>query len=155
MTSGPCPAGARSGAELDDGGYWLVLFVVLGCGQVRLADVSGVNTTLEQTGHVRTLGGALDVSAYRVVQEALTNVLKHAGGSRAAVRLDYRADGLVISVVDDGAPTTQTLQMPSGGHGLVGMRERVRLFGGALVVGACTGGGWSVQATLPMFEESA
>jgi signal transduction histidine kinase len=114
---------------------------------------SGLEVSLETIGNPRVVGGALDVSAYRVVQEALTNVLKHAGPCRVVVRLEYRADDLLLQVCDDGdAHVGAPPRGLSGGHGLVGMRERVRMFGGDVEAGRGAGGGWVVTARLPTAE---
>ncbi|MGH3646977.1 MAG: sensor histidine kinase [Micromonosporaceae bacterium] len=94
------------------------------------------------------LDPGLALAAYRIVQEALTNTIKHAGRASAVVRIDCTADELTIEVTDDGRGPSLT---PSGvGHGLVGMRERVILYGGELVTGPRTGGGFRVYARLPM-----
>ena len=92
---------------------------------------------------------ALDVTAHRVVQEALTNVLKHSAAGSAVVRLTGVGDCLVLEVVDDGPARPTTEAGPSTGHGLVGMRERVALFDGRLEVGP-EGAGWRVHAELPV-----
>jgi signal transduction histidine kinase len=97
--------------------------------------------------------GPLDVPAgvgftgYRVVQEALTNVLKHAGPSRAWVRLADRDGTLRIEVRDDGRGVNG--RAPGTGHGLVGMRERVAVYGGTLDAGPIPGGGYLLVADLP------
>jgi signal transduction histidine kinase len=90
---------------------------------------------------------ALDVTAHRVVQEALTNVLKHSAAGSAVVRISGDGDRLVLEVVDDGPARPATEAGPSTGHGLVGMRERVALFDGRLEVGP-DGRGWRVHAEL-------
>jgi signal transduction histidine kinase len=88
------------------------------------------------------------VAGYRVVQEALTNVIKHAGTARAAVVLAYRPDDLVITVTDDGRPVTGS--GGPGGRGLIGLRERIGLYGGELDAGPRPGGGWRVRARIPL-----
>jgi signal transduction histidine kinase len=98
-------------------------------------------------GAVRPLPPALDLSAFRIVQEALTNALKHAGPARAEVTVRYE-DGLVsLEIADSGCG-------PHGdrgtGHGLVGMRERVAMFGGKLEAARGDGGGFTVRARLPV-----
>ena len=98
----------------------------------------------------RDLPPAVELSVYRIVQEALTNVLKHAQASRAEVRVRRQADLLTVTVLDDGAPTTDDGE--TGGNGLIGMRERVALFGGDLQTGPREGGGYAVQATLQLTE---
>jgi signal transduction histidine kinase len=101
-------------------------------------------------GEQRPLPPTVDVSAYRIVQEALTNTLKHAGASRADVHLRYWPDELEVEVVDDGrdngGPGSASA---SGGLGLVGMRERAALHGGQLTVGPAAGGGFAVRVRLP------
>ncbi|HET7235784.1 MAG TPA: sensor histidine kinase [Actinomycetota bacterium] len=94
----------------------------------------------------------VDLSAYRIVQEALTNTLKHAGEAHARVLLRYEPDAIEIEVADDGrgAPTASA----DGGQGLIGMRERVQLFGGTLESGPRPGGGFVVRARLPVLEET-
>jgi signal transduction histidine kinase len=90
----------------------------------------------------------VDLSAFRIVQEALTNVLKHAGpSSRAEVRIFTTGDGLGIEVLDDGHSATL---LPGSGHGIVGMRERALLLGGHLDAGPRPGGGFQVVAYLPI-----
>jgi signal transduction histidine kinase len=100
------------------------------------------------------LPSSLDRSGYRIVQEALTNTLKHAGvGARASVRLSCNGDWFVIECTDDGGgqpATGQFNQRLSGGRGLLGMRERVALFGGELEVGPRPEGGFRVLARLPL-----
>ncbi len=93
----------------------------------------------------------IGLTMYRVVQEALTNVMKHAGPATATVDLRYRPDAVTIIVTDDGrGPAADVDRVPSTGHGLIGMRERVELFGGELAVGPRPGGGFQVRATLPV-----
>jgi signal transduction histidine kinase len=93
---------------------------------------------------------AADLSAYRIVQEALTNVVRHAGPTRARVQISYRPDEVSIEVVDDGpsgqAPPS-TIHRVGSGHGLIGMRERAALFGGELAAGP-RAAGFRVQASL-------
>jgi signal transduction histidine kinase len=111
--------------------------------QVRL---SGLAVDLEQTGDDGAVPPGVDLSAYRIVQEALTNVLKHAGaGVTAQVRIDRRPDELVVSVTDDGVAA------PESGHGsgLIGIRERAAVVGGEAHAGPAPGGGYQVTARLP------
>lgn len=112
---------------------------------------AGLDVDLEIRGPTRQLPPALDLSAYRLLQEALTNVLRHAGPARATVRIDYDPDGLRLEVTDDGIGALG-VEQPDGaaGHGLVAMRERVALVGGSLEVGPRAGGGWTVRAVLPL-----
>ena len=111
---------------------------------------AGLHVSLEVRGEVRDLSEALDVSAYRVVQEGLTNVLKHAPGSTTRVLIDYGNNAVTIAVADDGDGRSVAADLPASGHGLAGMRERVRLFGGTLAAGARPLGGWEITATLPI-----
>jgi signal transduction histidine kinase len=92
----------------------------------------------------------VDVSAYRIVQEALTNVLKHAGPARACVRIAYEDDAVVVEVADDGdGPPAAGRNGDGSGHGLVGIREPVALAGGAVCTGPGPAGGYVVRARLP------
>ncbi len=110
---------------------------------------AGLEVDLTVTGEPADLPAALDMSAYRVTQEALTNVLRHAAATRATVEVAYRRTEVELTVTDDGrgaaAPAGRT-----GGHGLVGMRERVGLFGGRLRTGPRDEGGYQVSATFPL-----
>jgi signal transduction histidine kinase len=117
---------------------------------VRDVRAAGLDVELDVVGEARELPRALDLSAYRILQEALTNVLRHAPASTARVRLEYTRDGVDITVRDDGAGG-DTAAGPDGvgGHGLVGMRERARMFGGTLAAGRVDGG-FEVHAHLPV-----
>jgi signal transduction histidine kinase len=112
--------------------------------QVRDAGLP-VHVTIE--GDVRDLPPGVDLSAYRIVQEALTNALRHAGPARARVLLRYRADDLEIEITDDGPGTGDGA---SPGQGLIGMRERVSVYGGELQAGPRPGGGYTLRARLPL-----
>jgi signal transduction histidine kinase len=122
-------------------------------GRVRAA---GLPVELAVTGEARPLLPGVDLAAYRVVQEALTNVLKHGGlehssGARAVVRLAYGERELVITVTDDGSPAGYGPPEPPGtGRGLIGLRERLGLYGGELDAGPRPGGGWRVRAVIPL-----
>jgi len=109
---------------------------------------AGLSVEMSITGEPRSLPTGVDISAYRIVQEALTNVLKHAGASHVTVRVGF-GDELVLEVEDDGVGAPPLIH---DGHGIVGMRERVALYGGTLDVGASRGGGLGVHATLPVVE---
>jgi len=112
---------------------------------------AGVPTELTVTGSERELSAGVGLAAYRLVQEALTNVLKHAGTSaRADVRLDYTDDALQIEVVDDGRGAVSSLDSTGGGNGLIGMRERVDVYGGEFSAQPSPGGGYRVRAALPI-----
>jgi signal transduction histidine kinase len=110
---------------------------------------AGLPVRLVIDGDAALLPAAVDISAYRIVQEALTNVLKHAGTARAEVTVSCLTDAVQIEVTDDGAGTCPGEQ-GSGGHGLAGMRERAALFGGELTAGPRPGGGFTVRARLPL-----
>ncbi|MGY1814382.1 sensor histidine kinase [Blastococcus sp. SYSU D00820] len=114
---------------------------------------SGLDVDLLVEGEPRPLPAGPQLAAYRIVQESLTNVLKHAGpASRAWVRLHWRPDALELSVLDDGRGASAALVgagAPDGGQGLVGMHERARLHGGQLSAGPRGGGGFGVHAVLP------
>jgi signal transduction histidine kinase len=109
---------------------------------------AGLEATLTIEGAPRELPAAVDLSVYRIVQEALTNVIRHARAQQTAVRLGYAPDALEVTVLDDG--TGLNGDRGGGGHGLVGMRERVALFGGELETGQRTyGAGYRVRALIP------
>jgi signal transduction histidine kinase len=109
---------------------------------------AGLPVRLELAGEPRALPGGVELSAYRIVQEALTNVLKHARATHVTVALAFRTTRLEIEVTDDGA--TPTTQQVGAGHGLLGMRERVALLGGELEAGRRVDGGFRVAARLPV-----
>ncbi|MGW1211212.1 sensor histidine kinase [Streptomyces sp. NPDC002499] len=105
---------------------------------------------LRRTGEARPLAPAADHAAYRIVQEALTNALKHAPGAPIAVELRYEPDSLVVEVANGPAPTDEGRQPAvSGGQGLTGLQERARLVGGMVHAGAAAGGGFRVAGVLP------
>lgn len=112
---------------------------------------SGLTVDVQVDGDPEDVSPGVDISAYRIVQEALTNVLKHADASRATVRIAHRDGGVEIAVADDGTgqPATHAGQDAGRGHGLAGMRERVGLYGGSLEAGPAPAGGWRVVARLP------
>ena len=112
---------------------------------------AGLPVVLVIDGDPGRLPAAVDISAYRIVQEALTNVLKHAGQASAQVSVRCGADEVVIQVTDDGAGPQPA--GPTGGHGLAGMRERVALFGGELTAGPKPDGGFAVRARLPLGDQ--
>ena len=124
----------------------------LGRAEDVVADVraAGLDVELEVRGTPLELPLALDLSAYRILQEALTNVLRHAPGSRAQVLVDYSHDAVDITVRDDGRRDGAPRRLDPGasGHGLVGMRERAQMFGGTLQAGQVDGG-FEVRAHLP------
>jgi signal transduction histidine kinase len=113
---------------------------------------AGLDATLVVRGRPEELPPGVDLSAYRIVQEALTNVINHAHADHATVTLDYSAGALRVTVADDGIGSSPSpTNGASGGHGLVGMRERVALFGGELEAGSRTDGhGYRIHASLPV-----
>ncbi|HUA40564.1 MAG TPA: sensor histidine kinase [Streptosporangiaceae bacterium] len=113
--------------------------------QVREA---GLGVELRIEGEQRELPIGIELSAYRIVQEALTNALKHAGAGAAIVRVSYRPNALEFEVSDDGGGAAADI--PGGGHGLAGMRERVLLYGGEMDASARPGGGFAVRVRLPV-----
>lgn len=115
--------------------------------QVRRA---GLDVRLRVEGPPQRLAPGLDLTAYRVLQEALTNVLKHAPSARTRVEIVYADRELALSVVDEGAPAAPYQGETSGGHGLIGMRERVLLYGGCLTAGPRDQSGFAVHARLPL-----
>ena len=110
--------------------------------QVR---ASGLPVEVERNGPSHEVPPGVDLSAFRIVQEALTNVLKHAGPATAQVRLDYRPDELRVRIRDDGSAG----DVNGTGHGLIGIRERVAVVGGEVTAAARDGGGFEVEARLP------
>jgi signal transduction histidine kinase len=114
---------------------------------VEQAREAGLPVELRIEGHAIQLPAGVDLTAYRLVQEGLTNVVKHAQATRAEVLVDY-GDGYVeVTVKDDGKGVGNG---DGGGHGLVGMRERVSVYGGELDAGPQTGGGYQLRAKLPI-----
>ncbi len=110
---------------------------------------AGVRVELTISGDTGDLPQALDLSVYRIVQEALTNVLRHAGPATASVFVDIGTESVTVDVSDDGhqVPTASEV-----GHGLIGMRERVLLFGGQVTAGPGAAGGFVIHAELPRVE---
>jgi signal transduction histidine kinase len=111
---------------------------------------AGLPIELEVTGERTELPPGVDVSVHRIVQEALTNVMKHAGEARARVRIRYERDAVEIGVTDDGRGGPND---DGGGRGLAGMRERVALFGGTFRAGPRGEGGYEVSVRLPLEDE--
>jgi signal transduction histidine kinase len=112
---------------------------------------AGLPVRLELIGEPMPLPSGVELSVYRIVQEALTNTLKHSDPTRVTVTLAFRYARLDLEVIDDGTPT---LEAASTGQGLVGMRERVALLGGELETGQREGGGFRVAAQLPLGGEA-
>src|SRR4029453_11611038 len=105
---------------------------------------AGLDVDLQMEGESRDIPVGIDLSAYRIVQEAPTTPLKHAGHARTMVRVRYGGDSLELEIADDGDPGP--VEVDRGGHGLVGMRERVALYGGTLDPGRRPAGGVGVRA---------
>ena len=110
---------------------------------------SGIPASLEVHGDPAPLTPALELCTYRIVQEALTNAIKHAGPASVSVVMTWSAGALDVVVTDDG-PGPQAGPADAGGHGLVGMRERAALHGGRIDAGAGPAGGFVVRAHLPL-----
>jgi signal transduction histidine kinase len=126
--------------------------------QPSLADVdqlvaqvaaAGADIELTKSGIARPLSSSLDQASYRILQEALTNTLKHAGAARATVGICWEPGALVLSVTDDGGPGSGLDASLGAGRGIVGMRERAQLYGGELSAGPRPEGGFAVTARLP------
>jgi signal transduction histidine kinase len=113
---------------------------------------AGLATRVVVSGPARSLPPAVDRAAYRIVQEALTNALRHAGPAAATVTLSYEPDRVVLEVLDNGrgpARSSVTIE-PGSGHGIEGMRERALALGGGLDAGPDPAGGFCVRASLPV-----
>ena len=108
---------------------------------------AGLAVELRVDGDPQALPVGPDLAAYRIVQEALTNVLKHAGPARAIVTVSYAADAVELEVADNGTGTLPS-PLPRGGHGVLGMRERAAMYGGEVEAGPQPTGGWIVRARL-------
>ncbi len=130
-----------------------------GLGQLeRLIDATrqaGVDTQVEFLGRRRPLPGPVDLAAFRIVQESLTNVLRHGSGASARVTISYSDAEMAISVDDDGHGNTEVADTTNGegprpGHGILGMRERAQALGGEVEVGPRSEGGFRVSARLPV-----
>jgi signal transduction histidine kinase len=119
---------------------------------VREVSGAGVAIEVEADGERNDLPPGVDFTAYRIMQEALTNVLKHAGPARVQIHIDYEPDALAFEVSDDGRGVNG--RSNGGGHGLMGMRERVAVYGGAFEAGPRPGGGFRVRARLPYGVEA-
>jgi signal transduction histidine kinase len=116
---------------------------------VSRAGAAGVEVALDVRGEPRPLPASVDLAAFRIVQEALTNVIRHAGARAAKVLIDYGDAELTVQIDDDGDGGAMA-QMAGSGNGIVGMRERASALGGELVAGPRPAGGFSVRARLPL-----
>lgn len=119
---------------------------------VQRARTTGLDAKLTIEGDRTDMPAAVERTAYRIVQESLTNIARHAAAATASVRIDYRPDALVIRVDDDGKATSDAAPVP--GVGLLGMRERVTALGGNLRAAPRSEGGFTVQAELPVDQSS-
>jgi signal transduction histidine kinase len=118
---------------------------------VERARSAGLYVTVETTGTRVPLAPAVELAAYRIVQEALTNVLRHAGRhAKVTLSVGYGPDALALSIVDDGGERPGPSEGTGVGNGLVGMRERVSVHNGQFAAGPRLDGGWSVSVTLPL-----
>jgi signal transduction histidine kinase len=130
------------------------------CGLVEDVRASGLDVDLLVEGVPQPLPAAPQLAAYRIVQESLTNVLKHAGpASRTWVRLHWRPDALELSILDDGRGASAAIVTANGdgdgdGQGILGMQHRARLHGGRLEAGPRQGGGFGVHAAIPYAPSS-
>ena len=144
------------GPSADTAGAPVVLAPQPTLGQLEAlvdrARAAGLPVTLRLEGERRPLPAGLDLAAYRIVQEALTNAVKHAGRAPTEVLVRWGQEDLDLMIADTGDPRAVVPVEP--GHGLVGMRERVQLFGGRLHAGAVPGGGFEVRARLPLAREA-
>ena len=118
---------------------------------VTQAREAGMRVRYTMEGAARPLPGGLSLAAYRIVQEALTNVVKHAATDSARVTVEHRPDAIVLDIVDRGRGGAVLQEA----HGLTGMRERAALYGGTLLVGPMPDGGFKVSATLPLPADGA
>jgi signal transduction histidine kinase len=118
---------------------------------VERARAAGVEAQLTVDGAARELSPVLAVSSYRIITEALTNVMRHAGpGARCVIAISYRDDAMTITITDEGGAAPGHQKPDKGGHGLSGMRERAALCGGTLTAGPRPEGGFLVSARLPL-----
>jgi signal transduction histidine kinase len=115
---------------------------------VANVQVAGLQVTTAVAGAPRPLPPGVELSAYRIIQEALSNAMRHAPGSEVRVEIAYRPGSLGLRVVN-GPPRTRPVRSPGGGHGVLGMRERAAMLGGDLTAGPGPGGGYAVVAVLP------
>jgi len=111
---------------------------------------AGLPTEMRVDGARRHLPASIELSAFRIVQESLTNTLKHAGAARAHVVITFATESLCVEISDNGRGEATEPPAAGGGQGLIGMKERVEAFGGSLVSGPRTGGGFGVKARFPV-----
>ncbi|HEX6232016.1 MAG TPA: sensor histidine kinase [Jiangellaceae bacterium] len=121
---------------------------------VEQLSIAGLKVTVSVEGHQRPLPLGIDLTAYRIVQEALTNTLKHAGTDYADVLVRYAPAKLEVRVIDSGAGRRVPSPAEPPGHGLLGMRERIALYGGELSAGNRPGGGFELDARIPLRDDA-
>ena len=140
----------RSGVSADAGEAPALSDLGVLIEQIR---TTGVPITLATTGALEDVPAGVSLAAYRIVQEALTNVVRHAGRAQANVTVSVADDHVALCIDDDGRGTTTALdpRSPGSGQGLLGMAERAQMYGGDACSGPRPGGGFRVQATLPYF----
>ena len=119
-------------------------------GVVASATAAGVAVRLDVSGERRGLPTGVDLAAYRIIQESITNVIRHARAATARIAIRYRRADVVIEIVDDGRGAAGDASSVGSGNGLLGMRERVSALGGDLEAGPLAGGGFRVRARLPI-----
>ena len=117
---------------------------------VEVTRAAGIGVTVQTLGEARSLPAAVDLAAYRIIQESLTNVARHAGPATATVRLTHGSDSLDIEIRDDGHTPATNGASPGTGTGVAGMSERASALGGRLQAGPHPGGGFAVTAHLPL-----
>ncbi|OZC66864.1 sensor histidine kinase [Rhodococcus sp. 06-462-5] len=118
---------------------------------VEMMGRTGLNVELEQTGNLDDISPAISLGVHRLVQESLTNVLRHAGHApRAVVKVVREEEAVTVEISDNGTGAGAPPSADGGGHGLLGMRERVAVLGGTLHAGRTPHGNWLVRATLPI-----
>jgi signal transduction histidine kinase len=119
---------------------------------------AGLPTRVTVTGEPPALPPSIQLAIYRIIQEALTNTLKHSAAASAQVQLTYLPDGVELEVTDNGRPQAKAAGTPdaepAAGHGITGMRERAAVFGGEVSAGPRAGGGWRVHTMLYLRSES-
>ncbi|MEU9186475.1 ATP-binding protein [Streptomyces sp. NPDC048484] len=116
---------------------------------VASAKPAGLTVRIERTGAERPLPAPVDLAAYRIVQESLTNAARHSGAGRVTIRLAYGDEELALAVEDDGRGVAARPAEAGGGSGIAGMTERSRVLGGKLTAGPLPEGGFVVRAWLP------
>jgi signal transduction histidine kinase len=119
---------------------------------VNRSNAAGLDVRIDTLGDLDHLPRNVDLAAYRIIQESLTNVARHADRGDALVRVRLGAEALVVEVLDEGSGSRAGADLPSGGNGIAGMRERAAAVGGSLEVGPRPGRGFAVRATLPLGE---